>query len=562
LYQQAVNVDRARLQRIGESARDALKFRIQTTDLYLRHGEDYFGSQSIITEPMFREWCMKYGWSINVPWLHGVAFYTNKNADVWRRQLPPDLATWTKADFQLFRKLAMETPIDLAFAHGYCSDTNKSWPTNYAGQSLFTLHKPPLQAEPYVEIALNVSANTPGSTTRHRVINRADNKPEYGATIAVPVYGPDHHALVDLIEPNRKPGPTSAKVFYYNWNSCRGVLLGPIDYVKLASEIWAPGPREVGLEIFAANEPQVEQWLNPSDHSPRALDSTFKAYLTASIPLPLYNRDWTVFVYTLAPFEAGSPRYLAYVTFGAGAGLTLLAASLVGVALRARSRQELMTDQIRDARDALAAAQRERERLSHDLHDNAIQSLYAIQLRLGHVAKQIDTAPESVRNEFTELQTELDAVIAETRAFIIARDGGNEAADLASVLRAMGKRAQAGAKAQIAIQCEADVSERLSGGYSVQIANIAREALSNSLRHGKAQYVTVTLTSSNGTVCLEVTDDGIGFDLNHGLREGIGLRSMQRRAEEIGGQLGIVSNLGKGTRITMKVPVETVPKSG
>ena len=135
LHRQAVESDRARLQRIGESARDALKLRVQTTDLYLRHGEDYFGSQSIISEPMFREWCMKYGWSVNVPWLHGVAFYTNKNADVWRRQLPPDLATWTKADFQLFRKLAMETPIDLAFAHGYCSDTNKSWPTNYAGQS-------------------------------------------------------------------------------------------------------------------------------------------------------------------------------------------------------------------------------------------------------------------------------------------------------------------------------------------------------------------------------------------------------------------------------------------
>jgi len=65
LHRQAVEVDRARLRRIGDSLRDALKLRIQTTDLYLRHGEDYFGSQEVITEPMFREWCMKYGWSIN-----------------------------------------------------------------------------------------------------------------------------------------------------------------------------------------------------------------------------------------------------------------------------------------------------------------------------------------------------------------------------------------------------------------------------------------------------------------------------------------------------------------
>src|SRR5689334_13972788 len=80
LYRQAVEVDRARLGRIGKTVREALLLRMQTTDLYLRDGEDYFGSQERITWPMFREWCMKYGWSINTPWLHGVAFYTNSNA--------------------------------------------------------------------------------------------------------------------------------------------------------------------------------------------------------------------------------------------------------------------------------------------------------------------------------------------------------------------------------------------------------------------------------------------------------------------------------------------------
>jgi signal transduction histidine kinase len=335
---------------------------------------------------------------------------------------------------------------------------------------------------------------------------------------------------------------------------CRGVLLGPIDYVELVSQILPPGPKEIGLEIFASRDPRLDQWLNPTDHPPRALDPSFESYLTASIPLLLYANKWTIFVYTLPAFEKGSPRHLAYVTSAAAAGLTLLAASLVGVALRARGRQEVMTEQIREARDALTAAQRERERLSHDLHDNAIQSLYGVQLRLGHAAKQFDAEPPLARREITDLQAELDTVIAEIRSFILVKEGERESVDLGAVLRAMAERAKVGSPVTIKVNAGHEPSHRLSAARAVQLANIGREALSNSIRHGQAKRVQIDLKCENADVCLEIVDDGKGFDVNASRAAGIGLTSMAKRANQIGGELEVQSGPGKGTKIKVRVP--------
>ncbi len=92
----------------------------------------------------------------------------------------------------------------------------------------------------------------------------------------------------------------------------------------------------------------------------------------------MYGNKFSIFFHTTTLFEAQSPRRLAWITVAAGAVLSVLASMLVGVALRARNRQERMTEQIWKARDALAAAQQERNKLSRDLHDGTIQSLYAI----------------------------------------------------------------------------------------------------------------------------------------------------------------------------------------
>ena len=102
----------------------------------------------------------------------------------------------------------------------------------------------------------------------------------------------------------------------------------------------------------------------------------------------------------------------------------------------------------------------------------------------------------------------------------------------------------------------------LSGDQSVQLANITREALSNSLRHAKPRHLTVTLRSDRETVTLEVSDDGMGFDPAAPRRSGVGLSSITARTQEMRGTLDIQSAPGKGTRIIVHVPALPLEATG
>ena len=541
LDRQAVELDRLRLQRIAEQVRDRLHSKLQTTDLIMRHAQDYFGSQESFSHGMFREWCRKYGWSITAPWMHGLAFYTNLNTGRWRATVPPDPNQWKAADFKAFRQSADTATVNLGFAYGYSHAADKRWPADYASALAF--------ADGNSSFAVALLDNTPSTTDRRIAVERAGGAAEFGATVIVPVYEMERDQWRDQLVRSR----FSSEVRRYNWNLSRGVLLAPVDYGKVESLIWGEGPREVAVEIFAAGQPTFDAWLNPTGQSARALDHGSQSYLTVSLPWKLYNAKWTLFVYTLPAFAEGSPRYMARLTFAAGAVMTLLAAALVGVALQARGRQELLTEQIREARDALASAQKERERLNHDLHDHAIQALYAIQLGLGDTAQKLAGESDRVRGQFTAVRQELDGVIAEIRRFIATEERREQPADLSRVLQAIVERARAGTQAQLELHCEAGAVAQLTDDQAVQLANIAREALSNSLRHGQPKRVRVAVHSDAETLRLEVSDDGCGFDPKKQKR-GVGLSSMAKRTEDLRGTMELESAPGKGTRAVIRVP--------
>jgi signal transduction histidine kinase len=85
------------------------------------------------------------------------------------------------------------------------------------------------------------------------------------------------------------------------------------------------------------------------------------------------------------------------------------------------------------------------------------------------------------------------------------------------------------------------------------LVRIVREAVSNTVRHGKAETVTVALSSDNGTR-LRVRDDGVGFDPSDGGGPGFGLTSMSERARALGGELHVSSAPGEGTAIEVVLP--------
>lgn len=88
--------------------------------------------------------------------------------------------------------------------------------------------------------------------------------------------------------------------------------------------------------------------------------------------------------------------------------------------------------------------------------------------------------------------------------------------------------------------------------------NLIREAVSNSVRHGRPSHLTVRLSQDEGALRLSIKDDGRGFYLTSAGQGGHGLRNMKARADHLGARFRIVSELGEGTEVSVDLPQEEI----
>jgi len=107
---------------------------------------------------------------------------------------------------------------------------------------------------------------------------------------------------------------------------------------------------------------------------------------------------------------------------------------------------------------------------------------------------------------------------------------------------------------QFRIEVDPAGANLFSSTQATQLLHIAKEAMSNSLRHAHASGVTVSLRPAGTAIHLEIRDDGAGFDSSAVGSTGHGLRNMAARAEEIGAELQLISAPGRGCRILVTVP--------
>jgi signal transduction histidine kinase len=166
---------------------------------------------------------------------------------------------------------------------------------------------------------------------------------------------------------------------------------------------------------------------------------------------------------------------------------------------------------------------------AEDLHQIA-----GNQARLGEIAQQ-------ALQEMRLLVYELRPLALESEGLIGALEQRLE-----TVERRAGIQARVLVEGEVALA--ADLEEALYG--------IAQEALNNALKHAKASQVVLSVRAAEQSVTVAVADDGQGFDLaNIRHKGGLGLTSMQERADEIGGRLTVGSAPGEGTRVTVTVPL-------
>lgn len=193
----------------------------------------------------------------------------------------------------------------------------------------------------------------------------------------------------------------------------------------------------------------------------------------------------------------------------------------------------------------------DRERIARDLHDAVIQDLFATGLSLQGLAVGIDDPRTAERLD--EAVDRIDQAIASLRSFIFdLRSLESAQADPARAFRRMAERMVSGREIDVVSKVE-DLG-RVSSDRLDDALLIAREAISNAIRHGAPSRLTVQVTREDRSLRMSVEDDGRGFDPDEAPR-GMGLDNMRDRARHAGGELGVESSPGTGTRVTAVLPL-------
>lgn len=200
----------------------------------------------------------------------------------------------------------------------------------------------------------------------------------------------------------------------------------------------------------------------------------------------------------------------------------------------------------------------ERQRIGMDLHDGAIQALYAVGLSLEALRRTLPPEAEACRERVSAAQAQLNGVIQDLRNYILdAHLPGLQAPFLRQGLLDLAERLRAEGGIAVAVDVPApEDEEELPAEVSLHLLHIAREAVSNVLRHAQARRVDLRLSLRDGSAVLSVADDGRGFDPADDPEEGkLGLRNMRSRARLLGGTFLVSSGPGRGTEVRVEVPL-------
>jgi two-component system, NarL family, sensor kinase len=210
------------------------------------------------------------------------------------------------------------------------------------------------------------------------------------------------------------------------------------------------------------------------------------------------------------------------------------------------------------ARSAELAALEERNRLAREIHDTLAQSLAAIAIRLETAdalveGKEDTQLADAVRQALAITRSTLDEA---RRSVLELRGAPLEGRTLAEALRSLADDigGAGGRTLDVAVTVEGD-SGALPRAVEIGLYRIAREALTNVVRHAGATAAAIHLEWTEGRARMRIEDDGMGFVPSRVPSGRFGIIGMNERARLLGGSLGIASAPGTGTTIDIEVPL-------
>ncbi|PAW68280.1 MAG: hypothetical protein B9S34_02965 [Opitutia bacterium Tous-C1TDCM] len=252
-----------------------------------------------------------------------------------------------------------------------------------------------------------------------------------------------------------------------------------------------------------------------------------------------------------------TPRRLTAV-LAALAGLTVVSGLWIAFLRRQVRRQ---TEALRH-RIGLTAAHEERQRIAREFHDTLEQELAGVSLRLDALATRVAdekgrTLVVASRNLVTRIQTETRDLISDLR------DPAETAGDLVTALGTVAQRCTAESDAEVRVDPLTPVPA-LPAATVHDLRMIARESVSNALRHGRATHVSIEVSATADRLLLRIVDNGCGFDpaaAPLGRRGHFGCAGIRERGRKIAAEVAWHSTLQRGTTVEVLLPLAPAPVS-
>ena len=199
------------------------------------------------------------------------------------------------------------------------------------------------------------------------------------------------------------------------------------------------------------------------------------------------------------------------------------------------------------------AVMEDRERIAKELHDGAIQELFAVGMGLQAASSAL--RDEEASSRISHAVEEIDGVIEDLRNYIFGlRPQILSERVLEQALHELADDVETKTGIAIVVDVDARVAAELEA-RAPDIVQIAREGLSNVGRHAEARTCRLSLRRTGDGAVLEIDDDGKGFDAAHVRAGGQGLRNIRERAGRLGGSLEIRSDAADGTTVRVLIPL-------
>jgi len=220
-----------------------------------------------------------------------------------------------------------------------------------------------------------------------------------------------------------------------------------------------------------------------------------------------------------------------------------------------------ITDQKRLEEEILRISELEQRRIGQDLHDGICQHLAAIELMSQVLEQNLSRKSHPEAAQAARIAEHVRQSIAQTRMLAHGLSPVElEANGLASALQELAANTENLFRVGCRFRCDVPVLIH-DNVAATHLYRIAQEALSNAIKHGKANQIEICLTASNQKISLVVRDDGVGFPKKPAKKKGMGLRIMQYRAGMIGGSLVIQKENKGGTTVACSIQNQAVPSA-